>query len=74
MGESRRIVVVVIVSALLIAKVRRKKKKRRYPSSRVILYRVTKSDVEGDLTPLTHSDTYIQTYGHYDAYNVAIDD
>ncbi len=58
MGESRRIVVVVIVSALLIDKVRRKKKKR-YPSSKVILYRVTKSDVEGDLTPLTHSDTYI---------------
>lgn len=59
MGESRRVVVVVIVSALLIDKVRRKKKeKRRYPSSKVILYRVTKSDVEGDLTPLTHSYRY----------------
>jgi hypothetical protein len=73
MGESRRVVVVVIVSALLIDKVRRKKKKRRYPSSKVILYRVTRSDVEGDLTPLTHSYTYTKTHERNGAYNVTVD-
>lgn len=75
MGESMRVVVIVIVSILLIDKGEEKKKKqakRRYPSSKVILYRVTKSNVEGDLTPLTHSCTYTQTYGHYGAYNVTI--